>query len=222
MSIAPNALPPPRAFDPDNIITLLVGPEEQRMTVHEAFLGQDSQFFQAALKEEWIGSEGQSREIHLPEESSIHMAYYIEHMYGLAPPTRVFTLKSQCPSAMGPQFELLAELYVLGERRLDPEYQNKIMHELFRMVQVSDTAPGIECANALFRGTTTESPARRMIVDYAATCLSDYWLVVDREGSDRDFWLDLSRVLIKKVKAAKGQKPNPRLKAADYLVDQNA
>jgi hypothetical protein len=68
----------------------------------------------------------------------------------------------------------------------------------------------------------TESPARRMIVDYAATCLSNYWLEVDREGSDRDFWIDLSRVLIKKVKATKGQKPNPRLKAADYLVGQDA
>lgn len=222
MSTELNDLPTPRAFDPENIITLFVGPEEQRMTVHEAFLGQDSQFFQAALKEEWMGSAGQSREINLPEESPIDMAYYIEHMYGLAPPTRVFTLKSQCPSSMGPQFELLAELYVLGERRLDPKYQNRIMQEIFRMVHVSDTAPGIECANAIFRGTTTGSPARRMVVDYAATCLSDYWLDVDREGSDRDFWLDLSKVLIRKVKAAKGQKPSPRLKAGDYLVDQNA
>jgi hypothetical protein len=222
MSTEASTLPQPCAFGIDNIITLVVGPEEQRMTVHEEFLGQDSQFFQAALKEEWIGSEGQSREIHLPEESPVYMGYYIEHMYGLAPPTRIFTLKSQCPSNMGPQFELLAELYVLGERRLDAKFQNKIMQELFRMVRVSDTAPGIECANALFRGTMTESPARRMIVDYAATCLSNYWLEIDREGSDRDFWLDLSRVLIKKVKATKGQKPNPRLNAADYLVGQDA
>ena len=66
------------------MVTLLVGPDEQRMAVHSEFLTQDSRFFQAALKEEWLNGEGQSREIRLPDESPVYMAYYAHLMPGLS------------------------------------------------------------------------------------------------------------------------------------------
>ena len=68
MSTEATTLPPPRVFHPDVMVTLLVGPDEQRMAVHSEFLTQDSRFFQAALKEEWLNGEGQSREIRLPDD----------------------------------------------------------------------------------------------------------------------------------------------------------
>jgi hypothetical protein len=54
MSTKATTLPPPCAFDLNNMITLLVGPEKQRMTVHREFLSQDSKFFKAALQEESV------------------------------------------------------------------------------------------------------------------------------------------------------------------------
>jgi hypothetical protein len=51
-------------FHPDSLVTLLVGPEEEKMVVHESYLSQDSAFFKAALKKQW--TEGQARVIKLP------------------------------------------------------------------------------------------------------------------------------------------------------------
>jgi hypothetical protein len=214
MSTEAKFLPPPRAYDFDSMIILLVGPEEQRMTVHREFLGQSSKFFQAALKEEWA----ESREIKLPEELPIHMGYYIGHLYGQKLPTHVIMEKSQCHPGILLHYGLLAELYVLGERRLDAKYQNLIMHGFFRLAQLSGNTPGAECANAIYQGTTTESPARRMMVDYAARCKNDCWIKDIRdEAPDTDFWRDLSKVLIKKVQSADGKKPDA-LNVGAYLV----
>jgi len=197
MSTLPISLPPPRVYTPDKMITLVVGPEEQRMSVHEDFLAQDSKFFQAALKKEWRPS----REIKLPDESPIHMGYYIGHMYGLAPPTSILKTEAQCLADMLPCHNLLAELHVLGERRLDTKFQNAIMREMYRLVGISRQGPGIECVRTIYGGTTTLSPARRIVVDLAAVCRSEYWLHVAHEDSDREFWHDLSAVLIRSVKS---------------------
>jgi hypothetical protein len=224
MSTEVTTVPQPRTFGVDNMITLLVGPEEQHMTVHREFLSQDSKFFQAALKKEWV--EGQSREIKLPEELPIHIGYYIEHMHGLALPTHVFTKKPQFPDGTtGPQFELLAELYVLGERRLDAKYQNKIMHEFFRIVEVSKTYPGVDCVNALFRGTTRNSPARRMVVDYAAYCTNAYWPKYIRDDvPDAEFFRDLSVVFLQRMArhTLVSEIRGGPLKVEDYLVSEDA
>jgi hypothetical protein len=207
-------LPPPRAYDFDSMIILLVGPEEQRMTVHREFLGQSSKFFQAALKEEWA----ESREIKLPEESPIHMGYYVGHLYGQKIPTHVLTEKPQCHPDILLHYELLAELYVLGERSLDAKFQNLIMHEFFRLAQLSGITPGAGCANEIYQGTPTESPARRMVVDRAANNGNEYWLKLSRgDIPDAEFWCDLSKVLIKRFQSGDSWKPGA-LKAEAYLV----
>lgn len=221
MSTETKTLPQPRSFDFESMITLLVGPKEQRMTFHREFLGQDSKFFQAALRKERLAD--QSREIRLPEESPIHMGYYIEHGYVLAPPTYVFTEKP--PSPTGHLFELLTELYVLGERRLDAKYQNRIMHEIFRITEVSKTAPGVDSVNAIFRGTTKKPPARRMVVDFAAECPSNYWSVdLDGYVTDADFWRDPCKVLLQRIVTYRLVSPvrGDSLRAKDYLVSEDA
>jgi hypothetical protein len=48
----------PTIFHPDNLVTLSIGQEEEKMVVCEAYLSRDSAFFRAALKKQW--SEGQS------------------------------------------------------------------------------------------------------------------------------------------------------------------
>ena len=62
-------------FSHDDIITLIVGPEEVKMSVHGAYLTRDSEFFKAALKKEWVKDE--TRVIKLPEEDPVMMAHYM-------------------------------------------------------------------------------------------------------------------------------------------------
>jgi hypothetical protein len=60
-------------FNQEDLVTLLVGPEQKKMVAHGTYLARDPEFFQAALKKEWI--EGQIRIIILPEQSPEVMAH---------------------------------------------------------------------------------------------------------------------------------------------------
>jgi hypothetical protein len=97
------------------MVTLLVGPEEQAMVVHGDCLSRDSAFFKAALKREW----GPDRAIMIPEETPLLMGYYVEHLYGGLLPTHKLSSGPKVLDPDQPSYELLANLYVLGERMLD-------------------------------------------------------------------------------------------------------
>jgi hypothetical protein len=217
----PTTLPPPRAFKPSDMITLLVGPDEQAMVVHEDCLSRDSRFFRAALKKEWR----KGRIIELPEETPFHMGYYIEHLDGFDLPTR--KLATGPPNQDCEQFpyELLATLYVLGERMLDSEYRNKIIHEFFRLVDFNhfddnvDSWPGAGPVNIIYKGTTAESPARRMMVDFAVT--HSYVDGLERYAAmNHAFLFDFSKCLLQRVEDQEDIRDfrGYPLEAEDYLV----
>ena len=99
-------------YDKNDTITLVVGPEEHEMLAFESYLS-DSDFFQAALKKEW--TEGQTRTIKLPEEKPEVVAQYLDFVFAKGLPTR--STKDDCRN--GTVYEVLGELYGLGERLLD-------------------------------------------------------------------------------------------------------
>ena len=204
------------------MVTLLVGPEGQRMTVHEENFPQGSQLSQAILKKERPEGQGQNHLIELPGESPTHMGYYIEHLYGGKPPTHVLTERSQSVTDAGIRYKLLAELYVLGGRMLDARYQNVIMREYFRLALLSDRYPGIGGVRIIYSGTTAQSPARRMMVDFAAGCPSDYWLKLAYEHTDGEFWYDLSKVMVRKTELHTLAGETRRMKVDDYLLKEHA
>jgi hypothetical protein len=123
--------PPPTIFHPDNLVTLLIGQEEEKMVVCEAYLFRDSAFFRTALKKQW--SEGQSRVIKLPEETTVHMEHYVEYVFSGKLPTHDVAAKITFSHEPYRRAELLASLYVLGERMMNPKYQNDVIKELFRL-----------------------------------------------------------------------------------------
>lgn len=53
----------------DDLVTLLVGPEEHKLLVHKSCITRNSDFFKTAMKKEW--TEGQSRIVKSPEEINI-------------------------------------------------------------------------------------------------------------------------------------------------------
>lgn len=116
---------------PDSLVTLLVGPEGQRMVVHESYLSLDSAFFKAALSKQWI--EGQTRVIQLPEESPEPMQHYMEFVYSGRVPTQDLTAEKMSEIDEKHCYDSLAHLYVLAERVLNPKCQNAIIREIFRL-----------------------------------------------------------------------------------------
>lgn len=127
-------LPQPRAFRPDGMITLLVGPQEKAMVAHDDCLSRDSELFKAALRKEW--REGQTHVVKLPEENPTDTGYYIEHLHGVELPTHKLSAGSWPRTRPLAPYNLLATLYVLGERILDAKFQAKIMNEFSRLVYV--------------------------------------------------------------------------------------
>jgi hypothetical protein len=67
---------------------------------------------------------------------------------------------------------MLAELYVLGECRLDSDFRNAILAEFVRLRLILHGSPGcrtshrVTSVNTIYQGTTASSPARRLMVDF--------------------------------------------------------
>lgn len=112
-------------YDKDDIITLAVGPEKREMMAYRSYISK-SDFFQAALKKEW--TEGQTRTIKLPEEKPAVVAQYLDFIFDRGLPTR--PTKVNCRD--GAVYDVLDELYGLGERFLDSPLRNAIIDEKVR------------------------------------------------------------------------------------------
>lgn len=65
-------------YNSSDLVTLVVGEEQQEMIVHGTYLVRDSEFFAAAMKKEW--PEGKSRRVELPEESPDTIGHYVTHV----------------------------------------------------------------------------------------------------------------------------------------------
>lgn len=153
-------------YSPDNTVTLLVGPKEQKMIAHGSQLTHKSEFFKAAMKKEW--AEGQTRTIKLPEEKPDVAAHYLSYLYS----GKLFTedIKSVPGEAIMPCFELLASLYVSCERYLNKRLQVAIITEILRLASTNDKEgkhwiPTEESVRIIYHGTPEGSPARRLLVD---------------------------------------------------------
>jgi hypothetical protein len=215
---------PPAMFHPDSLVTLLAGPEEHRMVVHETYLSQDSAFFKAALKKQW--TEGQTRVIKLPEESLEPMQHYIDHVYSGRVPTHNLTAEKMS-DVDGHYYESLVHLYVLAERMLDANCRNAIIREIFRLSQLecgspkAKTYPDSQAITVIYQGTTSESPARRLMIDFAVCCGDETWF----DGEDgQEYLLDFSKAMVKKLRVHKSVSEFRfvTLKAEDYFVSEEA
>lgn len=165
-------LKPSYKFNAENVVTLLIGPDEQKMVVHTSYLARTSDFFATALKQVWL--EGQTRTIKLYEETPELMAHYLNWIYSSELPTKDCS-RLHLESAKIAAHDLLAELYVLGERRLDSDFRNAITAEFIRLTPILHVTPGcqpsrrVRPVNAIYHGTPAGSPARRLLVHLHAS-----------------------------------------------------
>jgi hypothetical protein len=194
--VAPSPAP---MFHPDSLVTLLIGPEEEKMAIHTTYLSLDSAFFKAALKKQW--TEGQTRVVKLPEESPETMQLYIEHLYGSKMLMHDLTSVPLCDFNTN-HYEMLAKLYVLGERTMNAKYQNVIIHEFFRFAGLTCGLskcrhfPGTKAIVVIYNGTTSNSPARRMMADFAVFHGDAAWFY---SGDDSRYLLDVTKALFQRM-----------------------
>lgn len=193
------------------------------MIVHKAYFTQSSAFFKAAMKREW--PEGQSFVVKLPEELPELIQHYVEHLYGGKPPSYNQAHGSEWSDGSH-QYELLAHLYALAERFLDGEYRNAI-REFLRLTtleygpQKIRFFPGTQSINTIYQGTTTNSPARRMMLDFAVAHSTDTWF---NERMNAAYLLDFSRAMHLKVMDQNFVRDFRKvtMNAEDYLVNEDA
>lgn len=139
---------------------ILVGSEEQSFFVHAAILTATSEFFTAALKKEWKKVENSP--IKLPKEKIQTFELYVRWLYA----AQIYT-KTEGDSH---NYEVLAELYALGERLIDPMFRNCVMNAFLAGINEYDKDgktwwPIATTATFIYRNTPSDSPARRFIVD---------------------------------------------------------
>lgn len=223
LSSKPSATGLSFSFDQDDAVTLLVGANEHAILTHGNYLARKSDFFKAALKKEW--KEGQPRTIKLPDECPQLMSHYLNYTYSQVLPTSIFV--RDFTGTFGEEsadfYELLAELYVLGERMLDDAVRTAVTKKIVRLTTLvcRDSRyhyPSKEAANIIYRGTTEGSPARRLMVDVHVRFGTHKWLTADYEGA---LLCDVAQQLYQKMEAnvncAFCQFHNIALKADEYL-----
>jgi hypothetical protein len=196
-----------------------------QVTCRTARLITFSQPFRAALKKQW--TEGQTRVIRLPEESPESVQQYVAYLYGRGLPTRYLT--GEFPHMVTEDHhDMLAELYVLGERVLNAKHQNMIIYEMLRLTQIEDGLsgdreyPGATTVNIIYGGTTPDSPFRRLLVDLAVAYGEQEWL--ENPVPDSQYLLDLGKSFLRAVTSHScfDDFRWGTIKAEDYLVGEEA
>jgi len=192
--------PTPAKYTRSDLVTLLVGPDEQELVVYGHLLAKTSEFFEVALKMEW--KEGQTRIIKLPEEDAGTITHYLDFVHGQGLPTRYIKLYTDIQKDDGEEYLVLAKLYAFGERVLDTAVRNAVMEEILRIVSLqSDDGrillPEDDTISTFYEATPANSPARRLLVDLHVSYGTTYSLAF--ETCDMMYLADLARAFNERV-----------------------
>ena len=114
----------------------------------------------------------------------------------------------------------LARDYVLGEKIIDPEFQNVSLDRIIQCRETRKECPGHRAVSVIYEGTPKGSPARRLMVDFHSYDAYDAWLdmgllsrIVSAEFKD-----DLIAALITRRPPPAG--PGPwKTNASSYHID---
>jgi hypothetical protein len=186
---------PRLSLNEGELITLIVGPDEKKLVVHESCITRGSDFFKAAMKKEWI--EGQTRIIKLPEETCLETwTHYLNFTYLGKLPTEEMNQTMQDSD----EFDVLGKIHVLGERMLDKVVQNAVVREFVRVYELKDAdghcwLPGIRTVTMVYEGTSAGSQMRKLLVDMrisSGTCSHSL-------STSHEFLVDFSQALFAKV-----------------------
>ncbi|TKA24985.1 hypothetical protein B0A50_06083 [Salinomyces thailandicus] len=194
--------------DPDTLeskpvkVTVGQGSEQSVYYVHETLIRTCSAFFDAALSQKW--GQGEDKVVLLPDDSPSLFADYLSWLY--------WGHWSRGAGGLPQVFAVLGQLYVLGEKLLDDEFQNAVMDKMSqagggRFVR---SGPLSEFVDILYAGTPAQSPARRFVIDFYVRYGAADWVDKSRVGVNVEFADDLLRAFFNKPVG------EPKVLGADY------
>lgn len=172
---------PPLDFDHKDVVKIIVG--KHVLLAHASLIVRDSSFFRFAVKNSQI-----SRVVRLPDELPFAVSHYLKYLYSGRLPFDAFK------NRRADYFELIAELYILGQRLSDEQLRKAVLRELLRLQE--HTGPVTEAVNVIYYSTTAGSRARRLLVDIYVTYGTDDWL---DSSLDPGFVLDVAHAFCSKA-----------------------
>lgn len=221
-SVAPesSSSPTPAKYTRGDLVTPLVGPDEQELVVCGTPLAETSEFFRTALKKEW--KEGQKRMIRLPEEDITLITRYFDFVFGQSLPSKDAQTADHLEKSTA--YDGIFQLYALGERMLDASIRNTVVKESLRLVSLVGDAshgflPSRNCIKLVYKETSARSAARRLLVDlHVAYGLSE---TLEHEKVLPEYMCDLAKAYSRKIENHQLMRrsfPRAILKADDYFV----
>lgn len=144
------------------MVTVVVGKEGKRFTLHQDAVCAKSKFFRAACSKEWL--EGQERIVRLPETEVATFHEYCTWIYsgqiadGNCTPASALIQK-------GYEFQRLVELHILGDKLDDVQLRNKANIKLFKRMQELNAVPHAELQKLVWESTMPGSLLRTLLVD---------------------------------------------------------
>lgn len=149
-------------YDFDNMVTVLVGKEEKRFTLHQDAVCAKSKFFKAACSKEWL--EGQERVVRLPETQVTTFQEYCSWIYSSKIAVGTCTQASAL-AEKGNELQRLMYLHILGDELDDIQLRNKANVELFKAMQKSNAIPDAQLNKMVWESTMPGSLLRKLLVD---------------------------------------------------------
>lgn len=178
-------------------VKVIVGSKEELFYIHASVLESSSEFFKSALKREWAKEDDDS--IDLRDQDLEIFKIYVNWLY-----TGQISVESDPAETVKPtasKYTQLAHSYALGEHLCDPEFQYSVIHSIIGYSRIKNTHnnssfPGPIAINVIYNNTSSNSPARRLVVDFYVRFGTDNW-ITDSDTMNHEFLADLSKALLK-------------------------
>ncbi|KAF2486837.1 hypothetical protein BDY17DRAFT_321598 [Neohortaea acidophila] len=186
-----------------SIIKVVVGTDKYTYRVHKSYLTKPGSFFETALKKPWI--KGHHRTIELPEDDPYDFHVYVQWLYT----GKLFCkpLYEQEPETEERNYGLLFDLYVLGQKLLDREFQDRVVdatiaasHDTGYKESSKRLFPSDGVVDSLYRRTSKGCPMRRLLIDLSICQGGEGWMVPaqnDPDGINVEFLIDLATAFYK-------------------------
>lgn len=192
----------------DDLITVLVGSEDEKFVVHKSAVCKNSKFFQAACGREW--KEGQERVIRLPEADPevfnvyAHWAYTETLDMSLMPEPSLRANDRNSP----PAYINLGKVWILGNFLHDHIVGNRVIDRFLQKLD-SDPAARVHTQSLehIWNNTPQGCGLQRVLLETMAVRITEEDFEKYRQDYPQDFLFELAK---NTFQSRKGQVSNFR------------
>lgn len=156
--------------DFNNIITVLVGREEQQFILYQDVVCAKSKFFRAACSKKW--REGQEKIVRLPEVQPDVFKAYCGWLYSGRCPEPLCTEDSDT-AQQASEINRLIDLHLLGETLDDIQLRNRSITVLFQSMRNQNLVAHHSHVKLVWESTLPHSQLRKMLVHVIVSRLDD-------------------------------------------------